>query len=60
MGCSPKPPILSGDLSCVWTKPIGVTLAQVDEMKTKPDIWRPLALQIKDHNDERLIRCPAK
>ncbi len=60
MACSPKPPVLSGDLSCIWTKPISVTLDEVDEMKTKPATWRPLALQIKDHNDERLKRCPLK
>jgi hypothetical protein len=34
-----------------------VTLQQVDVMKTDPVTWRPLALQIKDHNDERLKRC---
>ena len=57
MACSPKPPTLSGDLSCVWTKPIGVKLQQIDVMKTNPNTWRPLALQIKDFNDERLKRC---
>jgi len=57
-GCSPPPPVISADLSCIWTKNIDVTPWQVDDMKKDPNQWRPLAIQIKDHNDERVKRCP--
>lgn len=55
--CSPKPPVVNADLSCVWTKPFDVTQFQVDAMKKDPGTWRPLAVQLKDHNDERAKRC---
>lgn len=56
-GCSPKPPIVSGDLSCIWTKTIDVTPEQVFVMKASPTVWRPLAVQIADHNDGRSHHC---
>lgn len=57
MACSPPPPVISADLSCIWTKPLDVTQFQVAQMKADPGTWRPLALQIADHNAERKLRC---
>lgn len=57
MACAPTPP-LETDLSCTWTKAFDVTQLQVEAMKRDPGTWRPLAVQIKDHDDERKKRCP--
>lgn len=56
MACSP-PPIVSADTYCVRTRTFDVTPEQVGEMKSKPSIWRPLAVQIKDHDDVRAKNC---
>lgn len=56
MACAPPP--VQTDLSCVWTRTIDVTQPEVDAMKKDPNNWRSLAVQIKDHNDERVKRCP--
>ena len=56
--CSSKPaPVISADLSCVRFRHIEVTQWQVDDMKRDPNQWRPLAVQIKSHNDEYEKAC---
>ncbi len=56
-GCAPKPTINAPDVGCIWTQRIDVTEFQVEAMKKEPGTWRPLALQIKDFNDNRARRC---
>ena len=53
-GCSTT---VSGDTYCVGTKHIPITQWQYDRMVQEPEGWRPLALDIKDHNDLRHKRC---
>lgn len=55
--CSSKPAIVAPDVGCIWTQHIDVTAQQVDGMKKDPGTWRPLAVQITDHNANRLKRC---
>lgn len=55
--CASNPPVVSADTSCAWSDHIDVTDDQISRMKLEPSIWRPLALQIKGHNDERTKRC---
>ncbi|CAB4165228.1 hypothetical protein UFOVP833_38 [uncultured Caudovirales phage] len=55
--CGNSPPVISADTSCAWTRHIDVTEWQISAMKRDPNMWRPLALEIKGHNDERGKRC---
>ena len=56
--CSSKPlPVIGADLSCVRFRHIDVTEWQVADMKKDPNQWRPLAVQIKSHNDDFEKAC---
>jgi len=56
-GCSSSPPIVSADVGCAWTRHIDVSPEQVAAMKRDAAVFRPLAVEIKSHNDAREARC---
>ncbi len=56
-GCSSSVPVVPADTSCAWTRHIDVTPEQVAAMKREVGIFRPLAVEIKSHNDARAARC---
>ena len=55
--CDDKPVQIAADLSCSRFRHIDVTEWQVADMKRDPNQWRPLAVQIKSHNDEYEKAC---
>lgn len=55
--CDKKPVQIAADTSCVRFRHIDVTEWQVADMKKDPNQWRPLAVQIKSHNDEYEKAC---
>ena len=55
--CAKKEVQIAADTSCVRFRHIDVTMWQVEDMKKDPNQWRPLAVQIKSHNDEYEKAC---
>jgi hypothetical protein len=57
MACASEPAIISADTGCAWTRHIDVSEDVISRMKLEPSIFRPLALEIKGHNDARAKNC---
>lgn len=55
--CAKKEVQIAADTACVRFRHIDVTEWQVADMKKDPNQWRPLAVQIKSHNDEYEKAC---
>lgn len=50
-GCTPPPPVVSGDTYCDKAKFISSTPEEDAVLGANETLWRPLVEQIADHND---------
>lgn len=56
-GCSPPPPVVSGDTYCEKSKFILASPEQKKTLKSDEPLWRSLVVGVVNHNDTYVLNC---